>query len=244
MIFRRLFIFAFTVIAPLQSAEITQTDRATAQWLSNLFTLEQGQLLIAKKPFDSLSKARFPFAGQTEIQLVGRDQIVVNQDSLHPLSIQNDYEHLTIRLYTPMYDFLDEYLPPDDLPSRVPHPKDSAMTTAGYRAIATHIHSHLTKITGELPEHHRTLDTIGYASESYTWKIQDLYFYLWAYDGNDSDGIWFRISRSASDLHGSRAKPHTTKELYKDWGAPLPHRPSKDLLPISDEKDSEKAKRD
>lgn len=212
--------------APRQAYQGSEVDQATAEWLCQLLGKDaKGQLTIAGKVYENVRKSRLPFRGKTEIQVSRLNGVIVNQEGIHPVEIGLNDRQFRVSLYTPMYDFLDDELGPDGLPGYTPHPKDEAMSTAGFRVIAEQVHKHLVELTGELPEHRRTLDDISYPSEYYRWKVGDVYVFLSAYDGNDTDGIGLTVSHEDGESDERKKRQDTDMEIFADWGPPMPHRP-------------------
>ncbi len=194
---------------------------ATADWLSSVFTVRDGKVLVVGKEPDKYFEARLRFPKPVEIQTYGR-QIIADQEGLYPMIIGPTEGGYEFQIYTPFYVFMDEITESDGLPGYAPHPKAEAINEKGFRKIAEKLHSHFTQRVGSRPECFRVMDEIGYPSEHYIWTIGTTFIILAAYDGNDSNGIYLDITSSSKRIDRVRKMRRTTEEVFEGWGDPMP----------------------
>lgn len=194
---------------------------ATADWLSSVFTVRDGKVLVVDKEPDKYLEARLRFPKPVEIQSCGR-QIIADQEGLYPLIIGPTESGYEFHIYTPFYAFMDEITESDGLPGYAPHPKSEAINEKGFRKIAEKLHSHFTQSVGFRPECFRVRDDIGYPSEHYIWTVGTTFIILTAYDGNDSNGIYLDITTSTKNIDRIRKMPRTTEAVFEGWGDPMP----------------------
>lgn len=197
---------------------------ATARWLTSIFTIKNGRVLVAGKVSEDYLEARLAFAKNTEIRIRSGTpkSIIADQEGLYPLIIGPQENGYGFIMYHPFYDYLDRITGSDGLPDYAPNPKAESMTNKGFRLIAEKLHAHFTKASGSLPLRYRVRDNIGYSSEHYVWKVGPDYVILTAYDGNNSDILKMKITSVASELENIQKMPRTEQNVYEDWGAPMP----------------------
>lgn len=211
----------FGSLAAAQEAKPLCDPKATAEWLTTIFTVSEGKILVAGKEPEKYREARLRFSRPVEIRPY-REKVIVDQEGLYPLSMGPMEDGYEFFVSTPFYPYLDEMPAPDGLPGLAPSPKGDAINERGLRTIAEILHAHFTKSAGE-PEGCRVLDKIGYPSEHYMWRVGTQSVTLTAYDGNDSNGLVLRIAKS-TDLDAFRKMAPTREEVFEGWGDMMPHR--------------------
>ncbi|RYD32301.1 MAG: hypothetical protein EOP86_15995 [Verrucomicrobiaceae bacterium] len=230
---RTLITLLFCTVLCMPGASVDQADSpdskpaaagdpaATAEWLSQIFTVKDGKALVAGKEAGKYHEALLRFSKPVEILPQG-DLIIADQEGLYPMIIGPASHGYGCRIYTPFYALMDMITESDGLPRYAPHPKATAINGKGLRIIAKRLHAHFTRGAGAKPECRRVLDHIGYASEHYIWTVGKSFIILSAYDGNDNDGIRLDITDNTESIGRIRRMPETTAEVFEEWGDSMP----------------------